>query len=316
MASDGIAIEFPDGMRRTHEARGEAGRAWLASLPGTVKSLCAQWALTPGAAFDGGKGALVLAVTTADGAGAVLKLDVIRPGVAEQIRTLVAADGHGYVRLYAQDERRAATLMEPLGTMLLTDSTSVEETLEISAATLREAWRVPRPEGAAVEPGTDKASELLESLYDMFAAGERPCSDRVIEVAHDYAVHRRDAFDLDSCVVCHGDPHPANLLRVPRPRAGAPAGYVFVDPDGFLCHPAYDLGVVIRAWTAQVLAASDPVALVRGYADRLSAATGIDAQAIWEWGYLERVSSGLFLIKSGHDAEGRDFLASAERLSG
>ena len=313
MDSGGTAIEFPDGMRRTHEARGEAGRAWLASLPGTVESLCAQWTLTPGAAYDGGNGALVLAVTTADGAAAVLKLDVPRPGVTEQIRTLMAADGHGYVRLYAQDERRAATLMEPLGAMLLTDSTSVEEALDISVATLREAWRVPRLDGVTVEPGTDKASELLESLYDMFP-GERPCSDRVIEVAHDYAVRRRDAFDLDSCVVCHGDPHPANLLRVPRPRAGAPAGYVFVDPDGFLCHPSYDLGVVIRAWTAQVLAASDPVALVRGYADRLSAATGIDAQAIWEWGYLERVSSGLFLIKSGHHAEGRDFLASAERL--
>lgn len=49
-------------------------------------------------------------------------------------------------------------------------------------------------------------------------------------------------------------PHPANALQVKTPRVGAEAGFVFVDPDGFPCEPAYDLGVVLREWNAELLA--------------------------------------------------------------
>jgi streptomycin 6-kinase len=307
-------IDFPEDMRRTAEARGDAGRAWLEMLPDTVAALCTDWQLTPVAALDGGKAALVLSVRTASGSAAVLKVDPPRTGFAEQVRTIDAAAGHGYVRLYAYDPARNAALLEALGPTLWAQTSVAEAVLDISAATLREAWRVPRP--ATIPLGADKASSLLESLYDTLPAGHGECSDTVIEMAAAYARSRRAAVDLATCVICHGDPHPGNLLRVPESRSGAPAGYVFVDPDGFLCEPAYDLGVVIRAWTGNVMAAADPVALIRGYADRLATATGVDAQAIWEWGFLERVSSGLYLIRSGHGAEGRQFLESAERLVG
>ena len=46
----------------------------------------------------------------------------------------------------------------------------------------------------------------------------------------------------------HGDPHPGNLLAV-RPRQGAPKGWCFVDPDGFVADRAYDLGVALRDWS-------------------------------------------------------------------
>ena len=70
----------------------------------------------------------------------------------------------------------------------------------------------------------------------------------------------------------------------------------------------------MRGWTDAVLAADDAVALTRGWSGRLAAATGVDEQAIWEWGLIERVTSGLHLMRHGHRDEGRDFLASAERL--
>ncbi|MEO3821923.1 hypothetical protein [Plantactinospora sp. B24E8] len=50
--------------------------------------------------------------------------------------------------------------------------------------------------------------------------------------------------------------------RSPHPRPGAESGYVFVDPDGFLAEPAYDLGVVLRDWCPQLLA-GDPYAVAR-----------------------------------------------------
>lgn len=90
---------------------------------------------------------------------------------------------------------------------------------------------------------------------------------------------------------------------------------MFVDPDGFLCEPAYDLGVTMRGWPELVLRAGDPRVLVRGWAARLAALSGVDEQSIWEWAFVERVTSGLYLMRYGHDAEGRDYLASAELLA-
>jgi streptomycin 6-kinase len=115
-------------------------------------------------------------------------------------------------------------------------------------------------------------------------------------------------------VLCHGDPHADNALAVLSPRPGAESGYVFVDPEGFLCEPAYDLGVTMRGWTSHVLSADAPVALTRSWSARLADATSLDEQAIWEWGLVERVTSGLYLMKHGHQAEGQAFLTSAQRL--
>ena len=110
----------------------------------------------------------------------------------------------------------------------------------------------------------------------------------------------------------HGDPHPGNALRAPRRRPGAETGYCFVDPDGFVADRAYDLGVAMRDLSAAVLAEGRAVAesSCRLLADR----TGVDATRIWRWAFLERVSTGLYVLGFGSEAVGRPFLTSAERL--
>ena len=116
----------------------------------------------------------------------------------------------------------------------------------------------------------------------------------------------------------HGDPHPWNALQALAPRMGAEAGFVFVDPVGFLADPAYDLGVVLRDWCTQLLATGDAeaaAALARRYCALLSAHTGVEETAIWEWGFLERVSSGLYCLELGIEELGRPFLQTAEMLS-
>ncbi|WP_203740608.1 aminoglycoside phosphotransferase family protein [Catellatospora bangladeshensis] len=307
-------IELPDLMRRTAVSRG--AHDWLASLPERVADVCADWALTPGEALTGGSAALVLRVQAADGTDAVLRLAPPGDGFAGQVRTLEAANGHGYVRLYAYDEGRDAALLEPLGPALPAAGLPPEEVLDVLAATLREAWRVPHPPGATVPPGEDKAGTLHELIVQLYPETGEPCSPAVLGRALDYARRRADAFDVTGSVVCHGDAHPDNALAVLTPRAGAESGYVFVDPDGFLCDPGYDLGVAVRGWESELLAAADPVALLRGWCARLATATGVDPQVIWEWGFIERVSSGLYMIRHGQPESGRAYLASAERLLG
>jgi streptomycin 6-kinase len=42
----------------------------------------------------------------------------------------------------------------------------------------------------------------------------------------------------------------------------------------------------------------------------------MDGAAIWQWAFIERVSTGLFLLRLGHRQEARQYLAAADRLSG
>ena len=48
----------------------------------------------------------------------------------------------------------------------------------------------------------------------------------------------------------------------------------------------------------------------------LAERSGVDAQRIWEWGFLERVSTGLYLLDvvGAPDWVARPYLDSAERL--
>jgi len=52
--------------------------------------------------------------------------------------------------------------------------------------------------------------------------------------------------------------------------------------------------------------------LAHHYCQVPAAATGIDKTAIWEWGFLEQASTGLYLLEYGAGA--RPFLETAELL--
>lgn len=161
--------------------------------------------------------------------------------------------------------------------------------------------------------GRDKATLLADLVGRLWRVHDRPCPRRVVDRALEFAAERARVRDPDRCVVVHGDPHPGNALHVGTSRAGAESGFVFVDPDGFLADPAYDLGVVLRDWCPRLLA-GDAVATARRYCGLLAAGTGLDYDAIWQWGYLERVSSGLYALDLGLDVAARALLDTAELL--
>ena len=63
----------------------------------------------------------------------------------------------------------------------------------------------------------------------------------------------------------------------------------------------------------------DPVELLQGdpyeRARWLAARTGLDAAAIWEWGVVERVSTGLLCTKVDLQSAGREMLATADHVA-
>ena len=88
-----------------------------------------------------------------------------------------------------------------------------------------------------------------------------------------------------------------------------------IDPEGLASEPAHDLGVVLRDWNEE-LVTEDAATVAFGRHQMVSRLTGIDPEPIWQWSFVERVSSGLFLLSLGHDRQARTFLEAADRLTG
>lgn len=303
---------------------GAAGEAWEAALPTTLDGLAATWGLTLGAALPGGSASYVVAARTREGAERVVKVappdPALLPGVAAEAAVLRAAEGRGYARLHAYDDERHALLLESCGRSLERSALPVTEQLVVLADTLRLAWTVDVPAVAPPPRGEDRASFLHGFVVDHARRLEGhdlgPRFDAVLEQALECAERRAEAYDPGACVVAHGDAHPANLLRAlddGRGRAAEGTGWVFVDPDGVAADPAYDLGVALREWTGEL---TGPGARSRaeGWATLLADRTGQDRRAVWEWGYLERVSTGLYVLGFGAERLGRRFLDSAALL--
>jgi streptomycin 6-kinase len=286
---------------------GTDGEAWLSQLPGTLAALEAEWDVRLGKQLPGGSASYVVAAVRADGSPAVVKVVIDDEGLDAQAETLRKADGRGYARLFGHDRSRRALLLEALGPSLDRGVASPEVQLDVLADTLTLAWQKPD----LAEPAADKAGGLARLIETWWSGLGRPCSVAVYRQALDFADHRRS--DLEDLAVVHGDPHPGNLLRVPGPRPGGETGFCFVDPDGFVTDRAYDLGVVLRDWTQQ-LRGHDAKPTLRAYCSRLGERTGVDPERIWEWGFLERVSTGLYLKSFGADGLAERFLLSAEAL--
>jgi streptomycin 6-kinase len=302
--------------------RAKAGDRWVSDLPGVVAALEEQWGIVVGEPLGGGTSAYVATATSPAGP-AVLKVSVPGVGFAAEVRTLVAADGRGYVRVLAADLQREAALLEALGPALNRSGLAPEKQLVVLGTLLPQAWTVPPDRVASPDSAGspdrapyDKAAALGRSVSELWERTGGPCRPEVLDRARAYAARRSAAFDPRRCVVVHGDATAANVLRRPAAanvlRSGD--GYVLVDPDGFLGDPAYDLGVAVRDWCPELLAAADPSALLASWCRLLADQTGHDPDAVWEWGYLERVSTGLYALSLGADDLARPLLATAEAL--
>jgi streptomycin 6-kinase len=306
-------VVLPPVVREKAAQLGDAGAAWLSGLPALIDDLERRWSVTIGEPLNGGTASYVARARTADGRDAVVKLSVPDPAFTRQIRTLAAARGRGYVRLLAHDEENYAVLLEALGPPLNHLGLSPEVQIDTLCDMLPAAWQVPPPTSPNAEPALDKARSLAELVARLWEDLGHPCSERIAEYAIQCAERRAAAFDPDRCVIVHGDAASPNAVQVLAPRAGAESGFVFVDPDGFLGDPTYDLGVVLRDWCPELLAGDVP-SVAHRYCRQIAARTGMEEAAIWEWGFLERVSTGLYSLSLTTEDLTPPHLTTAETL--
>ena len=303
-------LEVPDLVRLRAQSNGLAGRQWLDDLPELVAGLAERWGLQIGTPFRGGTAAFVTAATDRSGRACVLKvampLEMEDPGVfARSVLVHQLAAGRGCAELLDHDDATSAMLLERLGPNLDDLGMTVDAILQTVTATLADFWR-PALVDRALPTGADKATWLAAHITAAWGELGRPCPREVVDRAVAYCDDRASAFDPSQAVLVHGDAHGWNTLDAGR------GTFKLVDPEGLWSERAHDLAVPMREYNHPLLAGDTP-RLVRRRAEVLAARCDIDPEPVWQWGYIERVSTGLANVRELDRDEGMAFLEVARR---
>jgi len=304
-----LRASLPESVRRRAINLGAPGERWLDELDALVAALARDWSLQLGEVLQGGTEALVLSAVRSDGEPAVLKLGL--PGSSElalEARVLEIAEGRGYATLLGLDASRGAMLLERLGPTLASLDLPPDAQMHALALALMNAWQ-PLAATSDFMTGADKAIWLGEFITEGQRSMAIPFSTAVIDAALSCAEKRRRAHRDDNIFLVHGDAHAHNALLPVSPQPSASACR-FVDPDGLCAEREYDLGIVAREWQDDVFM-SDPVRIGRIRCAELARLTAADADAIWQWGLLERVSTAQVCMTMGMQDIARRMLAGA-----
>lgn len=282
-----------------------AGAAqWICDLPELAADLEREWSIAIGPPYDDATEAFVAGATLSDGTPAVLKLHIPRPGdhAGREITVLRMARGQGCARLLRADAARGALLLERLGPSLHQLKLPIARRHEILCSAAAEIWRPAG--GCGLPTGAQKGRQLADSIPAAWEELGRPCSERAIGYALACAAKRIAAHDDERAVLVHGDVHQWNALQAGR-------GFKLVDPDGLLAEAEYDMGILMREDPVELLQGDDP----HQRAHWLAARCNLDATAIWQWGVLERVATGLLLTKIDLQPVGRQMLTAADHVA-
>ncbi|MBI4935970.1 MAG: phosphotransferase [Actinobacteria bacterium] len=303
-------MDVPELVRQRASTNGAAGQRWLEALPAVVDELARRWALTLGEPFAGGTAGYVVAATDSAGRECVLKiampLDMDEHDTfLRSVRAHEIAAGRGCAELLAHDASVPAMLLERLGPNLAELEMTVSEILEAIAATLTTFWR-PITVDDGLRTGDEQAQWLARFIVGTWEELDRPCERAVIDHALALCDRRAAAFDPNSAVLVHGDAHGWNTLDAGN------GTYKFVDVEGLCSSREHDLAVAMREYN-EPLVRGDTARLVRDRAEFLAERCGVDPQAVWEWGFIERVSTGLANLRDFDNDNGPMFLEVARR---
>lgn len=296
-----MTLDVPDEVRNKVLAEGNG--AWLEELPSIVASVADNWSLLIGGTLRGGHAALVVETTLPDGSAAVLKVGV--PGTEHNLeleaKALQLVDGDGCARLLRADLARGALLLERLGAQMYDLVPDCAARHDLLCDLASRFWR-PIPPDVVLETGAERASMYAELLVRWWNETGQACTRAALDDALECAHRREQAHDHVRSVLVHGDVHHGNALLA------SDGTFKLIDPDGVRAEPAYDLGTIVRC---------DPELGddLRARTDRLSARTGVDPTAIWEWGTVHRVVSGLYCRLIGFQPFGDQLLTEADRLT-
>lgn len=271
---------------------GEAGRAWLKTLPALVDSSSSKWNLRdihtgPNLSYN-----FVAFARRAD-QEVVLKIGVLNRELQSEVAALRIFDGQGAARLLEADATNGCFLLERLrpGEMLSTLSDD-ERATHIAAEVMRKLWR-PAPSGEALIQLSDWF-QGFGKLRARFEGGTGPLEKGLVERA-ERAVDQFFA-EAYSPTLIHGDLHHFNILS-------SDDTWLAIDPKGVVGPAGYEVGpFLINPWDS-LLKQSNPRQITERRLAILSEHLNLERARLLEWGLAHAVLSAWWNIEGHEDWE-------------
>ncbi|MBX9423805.1 aminoglycoside phosphotransferase family protein [Streptomyces lateritius] len=210
---------------------GDAGRAFVAGLPGLAEEFLGRWGLRVTGPSMHGVASLVLPVErVADGTRAALKMQLLDEESEGEPVGLRAWGGDGVVRLLDHDQGTGTMLLERLDEgRPLTSVADTREALGVVAGLLARLTAVPAPPGLRAL-GDVAAGMLAEVPGAVVRLGARDAA-----VLRDCAAAVREVAGEPGDRLLHWDLHLGNVL------AGGREPWLAIDPKPLAGDPGFDL---------------------------------------------------------------------------
>jgi streptomycin 6-kinase len=199
---------------------GDAGRAWIATVPDRLAAAASLWGLELGPEIPGGLLACVVEATTSEGREAVLKLPSPWGRGADELKALRAWEGRGAPELLADDPELGAILIERIR-----PGDNADDLEAATVAGLLRALGVPPTTGAPLL-GAMVARRIANAEADGRSSPKRLAWARE-------ALARLEA-EPPPAVLVHGDFDERNILVC------AQRGVCAIDPLVAAGDPLYD----------------------------------------------------------------------------
>ncbi|OON78766.1 hydroxyurea phosphotransferase [Streptomyces tsukubensis] len=225
-------IDIPDELVATQIKYGkQAGRAFVAALPGLVEEFLARWDLSPTGPAMHGMAALVVPVERADGTAAALKFQAVDEETKGEAVALRLWGGAGAVRLLDADEESGTMLLERLDS-----ARELSGMADSRAATLVVADLLARLTAGGAPDGmrqlADIGAHMLAALPGALETVGDPWERRLLA---DCGAALREVLPEPGDRLLHWDLHFGNVL------GGVREEWLAIDPKPLAGDPGFDL---------------------------------------------------------------------------
>lgn len=274
---------------QTVESSGEAGKEWLAKIPGIITSSEKRWGLKVLPPFKLNYN-YVAPAQREDGSRVVLKIGFTDdPEFKTEIEALGVFNGEGIAKLLEVDRENWAILIEQVtpGVPLSTIKDDAEAT-KILASVIK---RLPKP--LLENNGFITISDWMKAIPEYRAkhpGSSGPLSATLVEKAE-------KLFDeliatSEEPMLVHGDLHQDNILSSDRD------GWLAIDPKGIAAERAYETAAMIRNPYEMMKDVPDIKDVLTRRITILSEELQLDPTRILKWALAQTVLSAVWNVES------------------
>ena len=307
-STGGLPFAIPPGLHAFAD-RGDDYRSWLDALPGLVRDIVDEWALSCDGAPMHGFCALVLPVRTTGGRPAVAKFAWPHDEEEHEHLGLQALQGNGIVQMYRADPKRHVMLLERLHADEDLRTVPDVEACEIIAGLYRRIHIPALPQLRTLTSYVDRWTADLRQLPKN-APIPRRLVEQTISLGEDFV---GDPESVGTMI--HGDLHYENVLAADR------EPWLVIDPKPMSGDPHYEVAPLLWNRWDEVTASGSVRDTVRRRFHAAVDVAGLDEARARDWVVVREIHNALWCVNDAEalgqplDAEDREWITRAVTIA-